>query len=90
MPALMVESNQDSSAPLQDPPIRRPVRMEFEADGSVLIWIDPRRFNVSIVNGRGSGGTAELYTRVIISPWLAQATGIIDSSAHSRETEMTK
>ena len=69
-------------------PVRRPVRIEVEPDGSILIWVDPRAYNVQLINGRGQGATEQLYTRVIISPWLAPETGII--GPHSRETDLQK
>lgn len=84
----MAEPLRQPSAPIAEPPLRRPVRVEFEPDGTVILWVDPRCFNVAITNGRGSGTTAELCTRIVISPWLAPATGVM--AAHSRETDLTK
>lgn len=70
-------------------PIRRPVRIEMGPDNVIIVFIDPRAFNVQFINGRGAGTTQELYTRVVISPWLASSTQSFESS-HSRETDTQK
>ena len=72
----------------EDTPIRRPIRIESEPTGVMIIFVDPRAYNVQLVNGRGEGGTRELYTRVIISPWL-DALGT-NALAHSKDTDLQK
>lgn len=72
-----------------EPPIRRPIRVEIEPDGVVIVFIDPRMYKVQLINGRGEDGTRDLYTRVIISPWL-DLLGTSTLSSYSRDTDLQK
>lgn len=46
---------------------QRPMRIEFYPDGSAVIFVDPRVFQVTTSSGRSSGSTVELMTRILIT-----------------------
>ncbi len=64
----------------------RPIRIEFNIDGSATVFIDPRLFQATIAGGRANGTTVELMTKILITRRFDEA--IAPSS--SRETEMQR
>lgn len=77
---------------LEPTPIRTPIQVIFESDGSVLIWADPNEYNVQITNGRGGGPTGQLRTKITViplGPWRAPNTQTM-GPAHSRDTDIQK
>lgn len=60
------------------------VLVEFYPDGTVLVFADPERYNVTTTAGRGEGrDTSRLNTQVIISPIFAARTGMVERPAIS-------
>lgn len=54
------------------------VLLEFYPDGTVLIFADPERYNVTTTAGRGEGrDTSRMNTQVIIAPIFAPHTGVV-------------
>ena len=63
---------------------QRPIRIEFNADGSVVIFVDPRLFQATTSAGRSNGSTVELMTKILITPRLDEPP----APSNARPTEM--